>query len=242
MKVTMNYDSRLVLLPLLVTQLFFGLPLAPNFAPVIAEVRAAGPAAPAELPPPASKAAPSSGAATSAAAAAAAFVPPTEPVNPLVGKAAANFAAGVLLEGKHKPGTIALNKLIQKKKVILLDFWATWCRPCRLATPLVSKVAQDYKRKGVIFYAVNEQEDESKIRTFLDKNAMSMNVILDRDGAIGKNYNVNAIPTTVIIDGKGIIKAIHTGYSPTIAQDLSKELDQLLNTKKQAKASTSSKK
>jgi thiol-disulfide isomerase/thioredoxin/outer membrane lipoprotein-sorting protein len=151
---------------------------------------------------------------------------PEPPPSPLVGTPAPDFTAE-LADGK----VLTLSKL-KNKKVVMLDFWATWCGPCRAALPLVSQVAQDYAKKGVVFYSVNEQEDKTKVLEFLQKTGLSMNVVLDRDAKIGDKYKVDAIPHTFIIDRKGIIRNVHRGYTADINRALSRELNNVLGIKK----------
>jgi thiol-disulfide isomerase/thioredoxin len=151
---------------------------------------------------------------------------PEPPKSPLIGKPAPDFTAE-LAEGKP----ITLSKF-KNKKTVLLDFWATWCGPCRRALPLVSQVAEGYKNKGVAFFAVNAREDRALVQDFLQKNKLAMNVVMDKDGSIDDNYKVDAIPTTVVIDRKGIIRMVHTGYSPGMGKDLCDQLDEILNIKK----------
>jgi thiol-disulfide isomerase/thioredoxin len=147
-----------------------------------------------------------------------------EPVSPLVGKAALDFTGNQL---SGKPVTLSKFK---NKKIVMLDFWATWCPPCRRAMPLVLQVADKYRRKGLVFFSINEKEPEAKVEQFMKKNNLSMSVVLDPDGAIGNLYKVEGIPTTVIIDRQGVVRVVHTGYNVRLAEELSREIDSLLET------------
>jgi len=99
----------------------------------------------------------------------------------------------------------------QGKDVVILDFWATWCGPCRAFMPIAQKVAQKFKDQGVVLYAVNIKETPEQIQAFLKEKDLNMAVALDRDGDVGRTYG-GAIPTTVIIARDGIIKAHHVGW------------------------------
>jgi len=128
-----------------------------------------------------------------------------------------------LLEG----GTFKLSDH-KDKEVILLDFWATWCGPCRKAMPALKEVSDKYKEKGVLYYAVDLRETPDKIRAYLEKEKLDIKVPLDKDGAVAKQYQVSGIPTMFIIDKKGVIREVHVGFSPTLKESLEKSLDEIL--------------
>jgi thiol-disulfide isomerase/thioredoxin len=114
------------------------------------------------------------------------------------------------------------------KEIVILDFWATWCGPCVKALPILIEVADAYREKGVVFYAINQQEDPKTIRPFLEKRKLKLTVPLDRQGAVGGLYHVEGIPQTVIIDKQGIVQAVHVGLLPDLKTKLTQELDELL--------------
>lgn len=118
--------------------------------------------------------------------------------------------------------------------VIILDFWATWCGPCVAALPVLAEVAGEYQGKGVQFFAVNLSEDPEAVRAFLDEHKIDLRIVMDRDGAIGDLYKVEAIPQTVIIDKEGTVQVVHVGVPPNLKNELSRDLDELLAGKKLA--------
>jgi thiol-disulfide isomerase/thioredoxin len=95
-------------------------------------------------------------------------------------------------------GTISLSGL--KGKVVFLNFWATWCPPCRAEMPSMEKLYGLYKSDGLEILAVNLQEDEKIVRDFMKKNGLSFPVALDGSGKTGGTYGVRGIPTTFIVD------------------------------------------
>lgn len=130
---------------------------------------------------------------------------------PLLGGGTLNFAE---LRGEH---------------IVILDFWATWCAPCRRALPVLSEVAESYKDKGVLFYAVNVAEPEDRARSFVDAMEYTFNVALDREGKVANMFRVSGIPQTVIIGKTGVIQAVHIGFLPgRMREQLTGELDRLL--------------
>ncbi|MDH3582727.1 MAG: redoxin domain-containing protein [Phycisphaerae bacterium] len=146
----------------------------------------------------------------------------------LVGKPAADFSLPRLEGGEAK---LAAHR---DQQVVILDFWATWCGPCVRAMPILADVADGYRDKGVVFYAVNQKEAPEKINQFLQRSGLDLTVLLDRDGAVARAYGVRGIPQTVIIDREGTVQAVHVGFSPDLKQKLIGELDALLAGKKLA--------
>lgn len=141
--------------------------------------------------------------------------------NALVGQEAPAFTLPTL-EG----GTVSLSQH-RDKDIVILDFWASWCGPCRQAMPIVSDVARKFKDKNVVLYAVNLRETPDKVRGFLQSSGLSLNVLLDK-GDIATKYGVTGIPRLVIIGKDGLIKNVHGGMSPTLETQLTEELKALL--------------
>jgi peroxiredoxin len=129
-----------------------------------------------------------------------------EATHPTVGMKAPDFELMTLREGSK----VTLSSL--KGKVVVLDFWATWCAPCVAGLPTVDKVTSEFKDKGVVFYAVDLQENAEKVKTFIDKKAWTFPVLLDGKGETARDYRVSGIPHSVIIGTDGIIKNVHIGF------------------------------
>ncbi|HOQ32873.1 MAG TPA: redoxin family protein [Candidatus Hydrogenedens sp.] len=110
------------------------------------------------------------------------------------------------------------------KKVVVLDFWAIWCPPCRRAMPIVQEVSNELKDKDVVFLAVNVDEDKAKVPDFVKNAGITLTVLLDTDGKVANSYNVTSIPRMFIIDKNGIIKAGHSGFSAEMKEELKKEI------------------
>ena len=115
----------------------------------------------------------------------------------------------------------------KNKKVLVLDFWATWCGPCRMAMPIIDEVAAEYKDKDVAVYAVNVNEGAKKIQEFVDKMELTLPIAMDA-GKAAQLYHANSIPRTVVIGKNGRIQAVHLGYSPYLKRELTKQIDTLL--------------
>lgn len=115
----------------------------------------------------------------------------------LTGSRAANFTLKSL-DGE----AVALDET--RGKVVVLDFWATWCPPCREELPFVEKLRQEFAGK-VEFYGIND-EDSGTVKDFLRKHSYDMTVLMDGKRQVHRQYGVSAIPTMLIIDKRGVIR------------------------------------
>lgn len=107
-------------------------------------------------------------------------------------------------------GNIRLKEQIGS--VVLINFWASWCGPCREELPLLEKLQQDYADLGFTILAVNVDKDPAKADILLDDIAVSFPVLLDTEAKVSKLYDVSAMPTTVIVDRDGNQRLLHKGY------------------------------
>jgi len=101
-----------------------------------------------------------------------------------------------------------------KGQVVLVNFWATWCGPCRKEMPLLEQIYQRYKGLGFTLLAVNVEDDSEGAERWLKQTPVSFPVLFDRDNAISRLYEVPAMPSTVIIDRQGRLRHVHYGYTP----------------------------
>jgi thiol-disulfide isomerase/thioredoxin len=125
---------------------------------------------------------------------------PHEQVSPLVGKPAQDFSIGDL-DGRMR------SLAEHKGKVVLLDFWATWCGPCRREMPNIAKLHRELESKGLAVVAVNVAEKPSVVSAFLTKNGYKLPIWLDLDGKVAGQYGAAGLPTLVVIDRKGSVAA-----------------------------------
>ena len=88
-------------------------------------------------------------------------------------------------------------------KVILLNFWATWCGPCRMEMPSMEKLWQDFKEEDFVILAIDIQEEGKLVSSFMKERNLSFPVSLDAKGNVARSYGVRGIPTTFFLNPKG---------------------------------------
>jgi thiol-disulfide isomerase/thioredoxin len=103
-----------------------------------------------------------------------------------------------------------------KGQVVMINFWATWCGPCRQEMPLLEDIYKKYKPMGFTMLAVNVEPDSQAAEAWLGKLAkpVSFPVAFDTDSKVSKLYKVAGMPSTVFVDRKGNIRVMHKGYKP----------------------------
>ncbi len=122
----------------------------------------------------------------------------------LVGKTAPNFEIKSIAGQPWRLGN-------QLGKVIVLDFWASWCGPCMHAMPQVERIVTDLDRDDVLWVGVNIQESAQRAQSAIDRLRIQSLVLLDQDGGVGTEYDARAIPLTVIIDREGLVRHVFVG-------------------------------
>lgn len=97
-------------------------------------------------------------------------------------------------------------------QVVLINFWASWCGPCREEMPLLEQLSQRYGPMGFTMLGVNVEEDSSLADRFLQGTPVKFPILYDRENAVSELYDVIAMPTTVLVDRQGNIRFVHHGY------------------------------
>ncbi|MBW8874457.1 MAG: TlpA family protein disulfide reductase [Acidobacteria bacterium] len=98
-------------------------------------------------------------------------------------------------------------------QVVVVDFWATWCLPCRLQAEILEPVYRDYKGRGVQFLAANVGEETETVKKFLQEKPFPYPVILDPEQSVSNDLGVLALPTLLVIDKKGKVSYFQSGVA-----------------------------
>jgi cytochrome c biogenesis protein CcmG, thiol:disulfide interchange protein DsbE len=115
-------------------------------------------------------------------------------------------------------------------KVVVLEFFTTWCEPCRISAPLLQDFSVRYKDRGVAIIAVSLDEGSdvrAKLKTFRERYKISYRIVLG-NADLKRHYNAYVLPTTIVIDRNGIIARRHHGISRDYANMLAGDLEQLI--------------
>jgi len=112
-------------------------------------------------------------------------------------------------------------------EVVLINFWASWCGPCRQEMPVLDELQSKYKALGFTVLGVNVEEDSSKAKKMLRDLPVSFPVLFDNDSVVSRQYDVIAMPSTVLVDRDGNMRYLHKGYKSgleTVYQQQVREL------------------
>jgi len=113
-------------------------------------------------------------------------------------------------------------------QVVMLNFWASWCGPCRQEMPLMEDIFKKYESLGFTILAVNVDEDSADADAFLKSVPVSFPVLYDNESKISELFQVDAMPTTVMIDRDGNKRFVHRGYKPGYEIEYAKQIKSLI--------------
>lgn len=130
--------------------------------------------------------------------------------------ALADSAPGFKLPAQS--GIVNLERL--KGQVVYLDFWASWCAPCRKSFPWMNEMHRKYEKQGLKVIAVNLDQERAPIDKFLQKTPAEFTIAFDPGGNTAKKYNLMGMPTSFIIDRRGNIQKTHVGFRQNDKQEL----------------------
>ena len=117
-------------------------------------------------------------------------------------------------------------------RVVILEFWATWCGPCRSTLPSLEDIFKHYRDRGVTVLLVNQGEPEGTIRAWTQRR-FTAPILLDADQQIGRRYEAYSLPHLVVVDQAGQVTYVHNGYRGGLEHNLKLILDGMLATNRQ---------
>jgi len=97
---------------------------------------------------------------------------------------------------------------------VLINFWASWCGPCRQEMPVLDRLHQRYVDAGFAVLGINVEGEEKPARELLEKVPVTFPVLIDSGQLVSELYDIQAMPSTIVIDRDGVIRYIHRGYRP----------------------------
>ncbi|NBD13603.1 TlpA family protein disulfide reductase [Corallococcus silvisoli] len=130
---------------------------------------------------------------------------------------------------KHYPDNSVYDLKSDRGQVVLLDVWATWCEPCKDALPMYEQLQREYGKRGFKVYALNVDEDVRAIPPFLEEAKVELPILLDANALVSERLlKVRLMPTTFLIDRKGVVRHVHEGFAEEFLQQFQTEIEQLL--------------
>jgi len=128
----------------------------------------------------------------------------------------------------HAMGGPNLRLAEQRGRVVMVNFWATWCGPCRQEMPQLNRLYEKYKSSGFVLLGVNVDDDVAKAAEVAGKLGVTFPVLLDTEKTVSKLYDLSTMPSTVIIDREGKVRYVHRGYLAGYEDNYEKQIRELL--------------
>jgi thiol-disulfide isomerase/thioredoxin len=116
-----------------------------------------------------------------------------------------------------------------KGKVVLVDFWASWCRPCQSSFPMLDALYRQRHRDGLEVLAINVDEERPRAEEFLERRPHEMPVFFDPKGHAPEAFRVEGMPSSYVVDRRGRIRFKHVGYTASVGFAYEREVDELLS-------------
>ena len=138
-----------------------------------------------------------------------------------VGAAAPDFTLRAL-DGPN------LRLQVQRGRVVLVNFWATWCGPCRKEMPHLNRLADKYRASGLVLLGINVDDDVRNATEVAAKLGVKFPVLLDTDKKVSRLYDLNSMPSTMVIDRNGRVRFVHRGYQDGYEDQYDKQIRDLL--------------
>lgn len=114
-------------------------------------------------------------------------------------------------------------------KVVVVDFWASWCKPCRQSIPWLNEMHSRYGEKGLVIVGVNVDASRADAERFLESTPIDFEIVFDPDGALARRYALKGMPSTLVFDRDGKLVATHLGFRQSARDAREADLKQLID-------------
>jgi thiol-disulfide isomerase/thioredoxin len=143
--------------------------------------------------------------------------------------AIASVALLIASAARSADQTSAIDLSAYAGKVVYLDFWASWCAPCRLSFPWLNAMEETLGPKGLVVIGVNVDRDRGPADEFLRENSAHFRIVYDPEGRIARKYDFQGMPTSILIGRDGKMHSMHSGFFREREGSYFSDLSQLLN-------------
>jgi peroxiredoxin len=116
----------------------------------------------------------------------------------------------------------------QRGQVVMINFWASWCGPCRVEMPHLTRLYEKYRSAGFTVFAINIDEDPHKAANVAKQLGMRFPVLLDSEKKVSRLYDLSTMPSTVLVDRDGRVRYVHRGYRDGYEETYDKQIRELL--------------
>jgi len=123
----------------------------------------------------------------------------------------------------------SFNLSAYRGKVVYLDFWASWCGPCKLSFPYMERLKNRFSGSGLVIIADNLDQSRANAKAFLDRTGADLPVIFDQNGILASRFNVSEMPTSVLIDRNGKVRYVDKGFFKNKEGEYTSRVLELLN-------------